>query len=72
MILVSKLNKQNMIGLTQERFDTNDEGQREEGTDRVKYRDAITSKNPFIHQKSRSKQNFRLFAPLGADLKHPC
>ena len=47
MILVSKLNKQNMIGLTQERFDTNDEGQREEGTDRVKYRDAITSKNLF-------------------------
>ena len=30
MILVSKLNKQYMIGLTQELFDTNDDG----GTDR--------------------------------------
>ena len=29
MILVSKLNKQYMIGLTQELFDTNDEGVRD-------------------------------------------
>ena len=41
MILVSKLNKQYMIGLTQEPFDTN--GDR--GMDRVKFRDAIASKN---------------------------
>ena len=32
-----------MIGLTQEPFDTNDEGRREGGRDRVKYRDAIAS-----------------------------
>ena len=45
MILVFKLNKQYVIGLTQKRFDTNDEGGRDGRTDRVKYRDAIASKN---------------------------
>ena len=33
-----------MIGLTQEPFDTNDDGRR----DRVKFRDAIASKSLFI------------------------
>ena len=41
MILVFQLNKEYMSGLTQEPFDTNDEGR----TDRVKFRDAIASKN---------------------------
>ena len=38
MILVSKLNKQYMIGLTQEPFDTNDEGRmdgRTEGQSKI-------------------------------------
>ena len=34
-----------MIGLTQEPFDINDKGWTEGGTDRVKFRDAIASKN---------------------------
>ena len=45
MILVYKLNKQCMIGLTQEPFDTNDDGWTERRTDRVKFRDAIASEN---------------------------
>ena len=45
MILVFKLNQQYMIGLTQEPFDINDKGWTEGGTDRVKFRDAIASKN---------------------------
>ena len=42
MILVFQLNKEYMIGLTQE---PNDDGRREGGRDRVKFRDAIASKN---------------------------
>ena len=41
MILVFQLNKEFMIGLTKEPFNTNDDGR----TDRVKFRDAIASKN---------------------------
>ena len=50
MILVFQLNKEYMIGLTQEPFDTNDDGRMEgrmDGrTDRVKFRDAIASNKP--------------------------
>ena len=45
MILVFQLNKEYMIGLTQEPFDTNDDRLTDGGRDRVKYRDAIASKN---------------------------
>ena len=48
MILVFQLNKEYMIGFTQEPFDTNDEGGTEGQRDRVKFRDAIASKNGFI------------------------
>ena len=52
MILVFQLNKEYMIGLTQEPFDTNDEGGTDggtdRGTDRVKFRDAIASKNVML------------------------
>ena len=44
MILVFQLNQQYMIGLTQEPFDTNDDGRTEGWRDRVKFRDAIASK----------------------------
>ena len=37
-----------MIGFTQEPFDTNDEGGRDGWRDRVKFRDAIASKNKEI------------------------
>ena len=39
-----QLNKEYMIGLTQEPFDTNDDGQRDGWMDRVKFRYAIASK----------------------------
>ena len=42
MILVFQLNKEYMIGLTQE---PNDDGRTDGGRDRVKFRDAIASKN---------------------------
>ena len=43
-----------MVGLTQETFDTNDEGRR----DRVKFRDAIASKNDicFMYPKLRGRE----------------
>ena len=54
MILVFQLNKEYMIGLKHEPFDTNDEGRR----DRVKFRDAIASKNDicFMYPKLRGRE----------------
>ena len=49
MILVSKLNKLYMIGLTKKQFDTNDDG----GRDGVKFRDAIASKKHLGDQKCK-------------------
>ena len=48
MILVFKLNKKYVIGLTQEPFDTNDDGGMEGRRDRVTLRDAIASNTPEI------------------------